>query len=184
VLISFCLTMVVGAAGNSASQSAGTLLVGLARGEIDATADFGRILAKELIVGVALGLLLAFVAFLRVLVIGQGSETASVFMSSFTIALALLLTVVVASVLGAAIPLVLKRMSYRLVGNSVNSRCQARRQDLTNPPSVYCVHAANQMCVGLRIDPALGSGPALSTLTDVCGVLLLCLTATLLLRGG
>jgi magnesium transporter len=142
VLLAFFLTTVVGAGGNSGSQSAAMLIVGLARGEIDERRDFWRVVTKELAVAVALGGILACVAFLRVLVLGGGGPAA--LLSSFTIALALLLTVIAASVMGSATPMLLKRAG---------------------------------------VDPALGSGPALATLTDICGVLLLCFTASLLLAG-
>lgn len=143
VLLAFFLTTVVGAGGNSGSQSAAMLIVGLARGEVDERKDFWRVLGREMLVAVALGGILSCVAFLRVLILGGGtSETA--LLSSFTIALALLLTVVCASVMASATPMLLKRAG---------------------------------------VDPALGSGPALSTLTDICGVLVLCFTASILLAG-
>lgn len=141
VLLTFFLTMIVGSAGNSGSQSAAMLIAGLARGEIDARNDFWRVMRRELVIAAALGLLLAVIAFLRVMILG-GSEVE--WISAFTIALALLLTVVAASVMASATPMLLKL---------------------------------------LGVDPTLGSGPALSTLTDICGVVLLCTTATLLLHG-
>lgn len=138
VLLAFFLTMIVGSAGNSGSQSASILIVGLARGEIDAKCDFWRVMRRELIIASVLGLLLAIVAFLRVIILGGFLQ----WMSALTIALALLMTVVAASVVASATPMLLKL---------------------------------------LKIDPTLASGPALSTLTDICGVVLLCTTAALLL---
>lgn len=143
VLLAFFLTTVVGAGGNSGSQSAAMLIVGLARGEIDEVRDFWRVLGREMFVAMILGAMLACVAFVRVLFLGGGTDV--VYMSSITIALALLLTVMAASVMGSATPMVLKRFG---------------------------------------VDPALGSGPALATLTDICGAMILCVTATLILGGG
>jgi magnesium transporter len=144
VLLTFFLTTIVGAAGNSGSQSAAMLIVGLARGEVDAKRDFWRVLGREFLVAIALGLLLSAIAFLRVLVLGGGAMDRELLLSSScTIAVALLLTVVFASLVGSATPMIFKR---------------------------------------LGIDPALGAGPALATITDISGVLLLCFTAAILLQ--
>jgi magnesium transporter len=144
VLLTFFLTTIVGAAGNSGSQSAAMLIVGLARGEVDAKRDFWRVLGREFLVALALGLLLSAVAFIRVLVLGGASMDRQLLLSSScTIAVALLLTVVFASVVGSATPMIFKR---------------------------------------LGIDPALSAGPALATITDISGVLLLCFTAAILLQ--
>lgn len=144
VLLACFLTTVVGAGGNSGSQSSAMLIVGLARGDICERKDFWRVLGKEVAVALVLGVMLAGVVFVRVALSAKG-KTDVVFLSAASIALAVMLTVVVASFLGSATPMLLKRVG---------------------------------------VDPTVASGPALATLTDICGVLLLCFTASLLLGGA
>lgn len=122
-----------GCAGNQAvAVSLRELILGVIR-----PGEFGRIFAKEISVGVfngaILGAMLGGIAFLW-----QGNPWLGLVIGS-----ALALNTVVASLLGGALPLLLKR---------------------------------------LRVDPALVSGPILTTITDMCGFFFVLSFANYLLR--
>jgi len=136
LVIAFYLTALVGCGGNSGSQAAALVLQGLATGELAPTfGEVGRVLQKELVVGLGISAVLSAGVFARIFLFG------SPFGDAVTIASSMAVMVIFSVVFGAASPLVLQR---------------------------------------LGLDPAKVSGPLLSTVIDIAGVIFACFTAEFL----
>jgi len=103
VALAFFIPMVIGTCGNAGTQSATMVVRALALGEV-APRDFFRVFRRELLMGLALGCALGFMAYFRV------------FFQDHTIVLgwivgtALLATLLTANLVGALIPLLLKKI--------------------------------------------------------------------------
>jgi magnesium transporter len=98
--------MVIGSGGNSGTQSASLILRGLAVREIGLS-DWWRVLLREIVIGLCLGVILAGFAYGRVR-LSDGSEHAM--RISLAVAVSLAGSVAVGSVLGAMLPMFFKRL--------------------------------------------------------------------------
>jgi magnesium transporter len=101
------MPMLADTGGNTGSQSATLVIRALALKEI-ASGDMFRVLFKEFKVSIMLAILLAGVAYGRVMILGPGStipENFSLGTISFAIAVALGLQVVTATMIGALLPI-------------------------------------------------------------------------------
>ncbi len=98
----FFLPVIISAGGNSGSQSATLIIRSLAVGEIRLR-DWYRILGREIGMGLALGLFLGAIGYSRALMWGNGH------MVALAVSLALVAMVIVGSLVGAMMPLLLKR---------------------------------------------------------------------------
>ena len=110
VLILF-VPMLMGTSGNSGGQSSVTITRGISLKEIS-FGDLGRVMLKEITVGVMCGLTLGVCTFLKVLVVdrlitGNAEVTAMVALS---VALAMTISVIVAKLIGAALPILTKKI--------------------------------------------------------------------------
>lgn len=103
VALAFFVPLLIGTGGNAGSQTTSTIIRALAVGDID-LGDALRALWHELRVGVALGLGMAVVAYIRALTWGSSPELA------LTVAAAIFTIVVWANGLGAVLPLVATRL--------------------------------------------------------------------------
>ncbi|QOJ00541.1 MAG: magnesium transporter [Phycisphaeraceae bacterium] len=106
------LPLVISCGGNSGSQAATLITRALALGEVR-LADWARIVRRELLTGVFLGLTLATLGFLCVgffTSIGH-AKTQFPFALGLTVALSVVTVVVWGTTLGSLLPLVLKRFS-------------------------------------------------------------------------
>lgn len=137
VALVFFLPLLIDSSGNAGSQSATLTVRALAMDEVRGR-DWRRLLSKELIVSVILGLTMAvavaILAFFR-----AGPEVAMV------VALTMALVVVTGSTIGTVLPLLLRRMGF---------------------------------------DPATASGPLITSLADIAGVVIYFSLATWLLDLG
>ncbi|PDW03947.1 magnesium transporter [Candidatus Viridilinea mediisalina] len=137
VALVFFLPLLIDSSGNAGSQAATLTVRALAMGEVRAR-DWHRLLSKELIVSLLLGLAMAaavaLLAFFR-----AGPEVAMV------VALTMSLVVIVGSSIGTILPLILQRIGF---------------------------------------DPATASGPLITSLADITGVLIYFSLATWLLGLG
>ena len=111
VALTAFIPMLMGTGGNSGSQASVTVIRGLSVGEI-AYRDTLRVLGKELCVSVLCALALAAVTFGKVLLVdrlllGNPAVTLAV---AFTVSLTLAVTVVCAKLIGAALPILAKRI--------------------------------------------------------------------------
>lgn len=103
VALSFFIPMLLNTAGNAGTQSSTTVIRGLATGEIGINQVF-KVVRRETGIGLVLGIVLGVLGVGRALLL-QGN----VFVS-FAVGLALALTIVMATLTGAFLPLLLKRL--------------------------------------------------------------------------
>lgn len=126
VALAYFIPLLIGTGGNAGSQTISTIVRGLAIGDIG-LGDGLRVLWHELRVGLLLGIIMGIVGYIRALAWGTEHPVAN------AVALALLMIVLWANIIGSALPLLASR---------------------------------------LRIDPAIVSGPFMSTLVDATGLLI------------
>lgn len=101
VVLVFFLPLLIGSGGNAGSQSATLMVRALATGDVRFS-DFGRMLSREIVVAVSLGLTMAVAVSVLGAVRG-GAEVALV------VALAMTLIVVIGSLVGMTLPFLLQR---------------------------------------------------------------------------
>ncbi len=105
VALIFFVPMLIGSAGNTATQSATLVIRGLAVGEID-IGGIWKVLMRESLMGVMLGVLLGLVGGLIAYVMGQDPRM------FVAVTLAFMLTIFFANIVGAFLPLVFKRIGF------------------------------------------------------------------------
>jgi len=132
VSLVFFIPMLMGTAGNAATQSATLVIRGLAIGEIDVRA-IGRVLVRETGMGILLGLLLGAVGGLIALFLG--GDVGRLYLA---VSIAFMCTIFTANLVGAFLPLAFKRFGF---------------------------------------DPAISSGPAITTVVDISGLVIYFLIA-------
>ena len=103
VILASFIPMLMDTGGNSGSQSSTLIIRGLALGELEIT-DYPRILWKEFRVSILVGLVLAFINFLRIYLLERVD-----FIVSLTVCISLFATVVLAKVVGGMLPLIAKK---------------------------------------------------------------------------
>jgi magnesium transporter len=102
VALSFFIPLLIGTGGNAGSQTVTTIIRSLALGEIRLR-QFGRVLAREMSIGVMIGVLVGSVAFFRTLLWGQHTPMA------FTVAFTVLVICTWSTTVGSLIPIVAER---------------------------------------------------------------------------
>ena len=110
VLVLF-VPMIMGTGGNSGGQSSVTVIRGISRGEIRFP-DIFRVFSKELLVGLLCALTLGAATFIKVelverLLLGNSEVTLIV---ALTVSLALALTIIIAKMIGAILPLLAEKI--------------------------------------------------------------------------
>ena len=111
VALTAFIPMLMGTGGNSGSQSSVTVIRALSLDELQLR-DIGRVLWKELQTSVLCGLVLAVVCFVKILLVDRmlmGNPDITVMMD-VVVCLALCVTVVIAKLVGCALPMAAKRM--------------------------------------------------------------------------
>ena len=103
VILASFIPMLMDTGGNSGSQSSTLIIRGLALGELEIT-DYPKILWKEFRVSIVVGLVLAFINFLRIYLLERVD-----FIVSLTVCISLFATVVLAKVVGGMLPLIAKK---------------------------------------------------------------------------
>lgn len=98
------LPLIISSGGNSGSQAASLIIRGIAVKEIE-LADWWRVLNREIIMGLALGVVLGALGFWRVVYVG-GLD----YMAGITIASSLMCVVLFGAIAGSMLPLLLKKM--------------------------------------------------------------------------
>lgn len=124
ISLTFFLPILVATGGNAGMQSAMIVIRGLTTGDIGIR-DFFKVVFRESLLGLSLGFILALVGLARV-IIQEGDGSLSI-----SVGVAIGFTVTFAAVIGAALPIIFRR---------------------------------------LHLDPALMSGPLITTIIDVAGV--------------
>lgn len=121
----FFLPLLIGSGGNAGAQSATLMVRALATGDVRAS-DWGAMLGRELMIGLALGLTMAL-AVSGIGLVRAGADITGV------VALSMVLIVLMGALIGVSLPFVLSRF---------------------------------------RLDPATASGPLVTSIADVAGVLI------------
>jgi magnesium transporter len=136
-LLAVFIPIVMATAGNAGIQSSAIAVQGLATGDVWLT-DISRRLSKELRVALLNGVVAACVLGVAILLIAQVYPLARPVELAGTAALSLVLVIVLATCIGASIPLLLEH---------------------------------------LKIDPAIATGPFITTSNDIMGILIFFLLA-------
>ena len=106
------IPMLMGAGGNSGSQSSVVIIRSLSLGEIEFS-HLGKIIWKEFRVSILCGAALGVVMFLKILLIDNLALGSNINMlTAFTICFTLFLTVIVAKVLGCTLPVFAKKIGF------------------------------------------------------------------------
>ena len=109
VLIAF-IPMLMGTGGNSGGQSSVTIIRGLAVGEIE-NSDIWKIIWKETRVAFFCGLVLSACNFVKIILVDNMLFHNEVsIMANLVVSLTLIATVVVAKIVGCALPVVAKKI--------------------------------------------------------------------------
>lgn len=103
VALSFFVPLLIGTGGNTGAQTVSTIIRGIALKEIRGK-DTGRVLVREMISGVLLGLLLGSIAFARAMLWHSGPQL------SLVVALTILAICTWANTIGSMIPLLAQRL--------------------------------------------------------------------------
>jgi magnesium transporter len=136
VALVFFLPLLIGSGGNAGSQSATLVVRSLATGDVGAR-DWLRLLGKELVVAVLLGLCMAAAVFF----IGAFRGG---YVVALVVSLSMVCTVLVGSLMGLSLPFLLERF---------------------------------------KMDPATASTPLVTSICDICGVLIYFGIATAIFRA-
>lgn len=104
VQLTFFLPILIATGGNAGTQSAMMVIRGLTTGDITIK-DFFKVIFRESILGFSIGLILAIVGLLRV-IIQEGNQ----WLLSISVGIAMGFTVMIAAVIGAALPLLCRRL--------------------------------------------------------------------------
>lgn len=135
VALAFFIPLLIGTGGNTGTQVVTTLVRAVALNEVKFK-DIFRVIKKEALVGILLGITLAVAALIRAYTLGVGTEVAQV------VAITGLFIVIWSSIVSSVLPLILNK---------------------------------------LKLDPAVISGPFITTLVDGTGLILYFTIAKMLL---
>jgi magnesium transporter len=105
LVLTLFIPLIISSGGNSGSQSSSLITRALAVGDVEVR-DVLRVLRRELGQGVVLGACLGAIGFVRALLWHSGAGVSGV------VALSLVLVVLVGTVVGAMMPLLLKRLGF------------------------------------------------------------------------
>ena len=100
------IPLIIASGGNSGSQSSSLVIRALAIGEIGPL-DWWRVLQRELVIGVCLGLLLGVIGFGRAYFLGS---SALIMPIAIAVSLSILAVVILGTLVGSILPLLIKRL--------------------------------------------------------------------------
>jgi magnesium transporter len=120
VVLSLFIPLIIASGGNSGAQAATIITRSLALDEIS-TRDWWRVLRREFIAGIALGLVLGTLGFLRVVLWGSVGNAYGEhwLLLSFTIGMSLVGVVLWGTLMGSLLPILLKRLGFDPAVSSV-----------------------------------------------------------------
>jgi magnesium transporter len=105
VALAFFIPLIVDTGGNTGSQSATLMIRSMATGEVKYN-HLSRIIGRELLVGGLLGVLVALAGFILASVIDVSGVVAR------TVAVTIIAVVIIANIIGATLPMVIKKVGY------------------------------------------------------------------------
>ena len=104
-VLTLFIPTIIGTGGNSGTQSSTLIIRGLATGELKFR-DLGRVLAKEILVGICIGILMAGLIIIRSLILPPNISL----LHAITVGISLACVVIVASLVGAIFPLIIHKI--------------------------------------------------------------------------
>lgn len=107
ITLAVFVPLIISSGGNSGSQSASLIIRALATGDVEPS-DWWKVLGRELIVSVALGLVLGLLGFLRAYVAAQPGDDPVVI--GLAVSLSTVGVVLVGSLVGSLLPLFIQRL--------------------------------------------------------------------------
>jgi magnesium transporter len=145
VVLALFIPLVISSGGNAGSQASTLVIRAMAMQEVRLR-DWGRVLRRELLAGLLLGVLLGGIALLSIVLWPRGDEAFSghFLAVGVTVALSLIWIVIWGAVSGGMLPFALQRLGF---------------------------------------DPASASGPLVTTLVDVTGLVIYFSVASVMLAG-
>ncbi len=112
VALALFIPLIISSGGNSGSQAATLVIRALSLGEVDAR-DWARVMGREIVTGIILGLILASVGFMRVFFVDAHNPSNISWESlGAVVALSVFCVVLWGSLIGALFPLLLKRLGF------------------------------------------------------------------------
>ncbi len=111
VALAFFLPLIISSGGNSGSQASTLIIQAMALGEVT-VADWWRVMRREIISGLMLGVILGIIGFFRITIWSSFSTVYGPhwLLIAFTVGFALIGVVLWGSLAGSMLPLVLKRL--------------------------------------------------------------------------
>jgi magnesium transporter len=113
LVLTLFLPLIISSGGNSGSQGSTLVIRALALGEITLR-DWWKIMRREIVAGFALGVILGSVGFLRITIWSAFSDIYGEhwLLVAMTVALALIGVVMWGTLVGALMPLILRRLGF------------------------------------------------------------------------
>ncbi|MBP7089044.1 MAG: magnesium transporter [Candidatus Omnitrophica bacterium] len=136
VALAFFIPLLCGSGGNAGTQSSTVIIRGLATGEVKIK-DVLKVFRKEIFTGLLVGIAMGLLAAVRAIIMNKD------LLLALTVGLTMIMTVIIATTLGAMLPLLFKKM---------------------------------------KLDPALMSGPFISSMVDIITLFVYFQIAVLLFR--
>jgi len=113
VVLALFVPLIISSGGNSGSQAATLVIRALSLGEVD-TSDWMRVIGREILTGIILGVILATVGFARIALWSSTSSAASPSweLLGLIVACSVFCVVLWGSLIGALFPLILHRLGF------------------------------------------------------------------------
>ena len=109
IVLTACMPMLMGTGGNAGSQASAMIIRGLAIGELDFS-DFWKVVWKEVRVSFLLGSILSVACFTKVMLVDKLYAVANGTLVGLVISLSMCVTIVIAKLIGAMLPLLAKKL--------------------------------------------------------------------------
>lgn len=100
------IPLIISSGGNAGSQSSTLIIRGMSVGEMN-PGDWMRVLSREVVIGLALGLILGGMGFARAFFTGEGVAPGEL---AVTVSVSILAVVVLSSVVGSLLPMLIQRV--------------------------------------------------------------------------
>ncbi|MEP1471591.1 MAG: magnesium transporter [Halieaceae bacterium] len=108
LVLALFIPMIISCGGNSGSQASTLIIRAMAVGQVN-LGDWFRVIYRESITGIMIGVILGIIAFLRILVVNDQYGEFWLYIG-LTVSLSTAAVVVVGSILGSVLPLLLKAL--------------------------------------------------------------------------
>lgn len=109
IVLTSAIPMLMDTGGNSGSQASVTIIRGLALNQIEFK-DIFRVMWKEFRVSILLGVSLSVVCFIKLLLLNGLAFTSGGVMVAFVISFSMLVTILIAKIIGCTFPLIAKQL--------------------------------------------------------------------------